>query len=75
MCPGWSPQFRGREIFFFIIGPPRETISCKLLGQRELVPNLNQGGLCARVPLRTEESTEIKPLPGGKAVHQAHLAE
>lgn len=63
------------KFFFFIIGPPRETTSCKLLGQRELVPNLNQGALCARVPLRTEESTEIKPLPGGKAVHQAHLAE
>lgn len=56
-------------------GPPRETTSCKSLGQRELVPNLNQGALCGRVPLKREERTEIKPLPGGKAVHQAHLAD
>ena len=76
MSPGWSLQFRGREFFFFLItGPPREITSCKLLGQRELVPNLNQGALCARVPFRREESTEIKPLPGGRAVHQAHRAE
>lgn len=70
-----SVQRKGIFCFFLITGPPRETTSCKLLGQRELVPNLNQGALCARVPFRREESTEIKPLPGGRAVHQAHQAE
>ena len=79
-CQTWAlagvfSSEEGNFFFFLITGPPRETTSCKLLGQRELVPNLNQGAPCARVPFRREESTEIKPLPGGRAVHQAHRAE